>query len=122
MTSAGLFGVLADAFGDAKLHGLGTLMRGAAGGGLENIRVDLLVAGNHRLYGKVIRDATSTSLAVDLGNSGDRSDGFGNVIDEESGHPVGDHLAAGSQVHGDDRNAGGIGFGEYQAKPLRDRV
>ena len=44
------------------------------------------------------------------------------VVDQEARLPVLDHLAAGAEVHGDHRHAGGIGFRQDQSESLRDGV
>ena len=48
--------------------------------------------------------------------------GFLGIVDQEARLTVFDHLAAGAEVHGDHRNAGGIGFCQDQPESLGDSI
>jgi hypothetical protein len=47
---------------------------------------------------------------------------FSDVINQKAGLPVLDHLTARTEVHGDDRDAGGVGFDQDKTESFRDGV
>src|SRR5918996_4331743 len=89
---------------------------------LENPRVDMFISCNHAGDRKVPLNAVPTGAAVDLGEPVQRLNGLLWGADQETGLPVLDDLAAGAEIHGDHGHARGIGLGQDQAKPFRDRV
>ena len=89
---------------------------------LENRRVDMLIGCDHGGDRKAPLDAAPAGAAVDLGESAQRLDGLLGRADQETGLPVLDDLAAGAEIHRDHGHARGIGLGQDQAEPFRDRV
>src|SRR5215213_10098815 len=93
-----------------------------AGLKLEDALVHALVPLDHRIDRESLFDASPALAAIDFVSSLNGFDGFGDIADQEAGDAVGNHLSARAEVHGDDWHAGGVGLGQDEPKPLRDRV
>ena len=86
------------------------------------VAVDSLVRLHHGLDRKALLDTPAARRAIDFVNALQCLHGFVNTIDQKSGLSVFDDFAAGTQIHGDDGHARGIGFRQNQAKSFRDSV
>src|ERR1700722_10601306 len=89
---------------------------------VEDRGVNSLVSRHHGLDRKALLDAPAAGVAIDFRKPFQGTHGLLDVVYQKPRPPVFDHLAAGAQVHGDNRHTRGIRFSQHQSEPLRDSV
>ena len=67
-------------------------------------------------------DSAAASTSVDFRNSPNGPNCLSDVVNQETGLPVFNHLTARTEVHCDDGHAGCIGFDEDKSESFRDGV
>src|ERR1700689_4149521 len=83
---------------------------------LENARVDSFIARDHSVNGKTIPDTFAANGSIDFRKPFEGPHRLIDGVHQKTSRAVFNHLAAGAQVHGDHRHAGGIGFREHQSE------